>query len=64
MPALLAPLEALREGPARDWHFLFVDDGGSDETFAKSLEASQDADWMSVVRHPENLGLVENSATG
>ncbi|MDG2306619.1 MAG: glycosyltransferase [Candidatus Binatia bacterium] len=56
IPALLARLEALREGPAHDCHFLFVDDWSSDGTFAKLLEASHDADWMSVVRHPRTSG--------
>ncbi len=64
IPTLLARLEALRIGAGRDWHFLFVDDGSSDDTFATLLDAAHDADWMSVVRHPENLGLGAALRTG
>ncbi len=64
IPALLARLAAMRRGPARDWHFLFVDDGSSDDTFAKLLEAAHETEWMSVVRHPENLGLGAAVRTG
>lgn len=64
IPALLARLAALREGPAQDWHFLFVDDGSGDDTFARLLEAAHDLEWMSVVRHPENLGLGAALRTG
>ena len=58
LPSLLERLNALREDHrARDWHFLFVDDGSTDGTFARLLRAACDAPWIEVARHHENLGL-------
>lgn len=65
LPALLARLRAMRtHASARDWHFLFVDDGSTDDTFAALLRAARDASWIEVVRHPENLGLGAALRTG
>ena len=57
LPSLLARLRAMRSGPARDWQFLFVDDGSTDDTFARLLCAARDEAWVSVLRHPENSGV-------
>jgi dolichol-phosphate mannosyltransferase len=57
LPSLLARLGAMRHGPAADWHFLFVDDGSSDDTFAQLLRAARDMHWVGVLRHHENRGL-------
>src|SRR5262245_5476164 len=54
----------MRAYGANDWHFLFVDDGSSDGTFAALLRAAQDENWIEVVRHPENLGLGAALRTG
>jgi dolichol-phosphate mannosyltransferase len=64
LPFLLERLRKMRARNAADWHFLFVDDGSSDDTFAALLRAAQDADWFEVVRHPENLGLGAALRTG
>lgn len=61
---LLARLERMRQGAASDWTFLFVDDGSSDRTFARLLEAARDMAWVQVVRHHENLGLGAALRTG
>src|SRR5262245_3032659 len=57
LPALLARLCAMRTGRAQDWHFLFVDDGSTDDTFGALLRAARDQPWISVLRHHENRGL-------
>lgn len=57
LPSLLARLRAMRTGRARDWRFLFIDDGSTDDTFAALLRAARDEPWVSVVRHHENRGL-------
>lgn len=64
LPFLLERLRKMRARNANDWHFLFVDDGSSDGTFAALLRAAQDEDWIEVVRHPENLGLGAALRTG
>lgn len=64
LPSLLTRLARLRERSARDWQFLFVDDGSSDATFGTLLRAAQDAPWIEVLRHPENLGLGVALRTG
>lgn len=63
LPSLFARLDAMhRDLPG--WRFLFVDDGSSDETFTALLEATRDRDWVTVVRHNENLGLGAALRTG
>jgi len=57
LPALLARLRTMRVGRASDWHFLFVDDGSTDDTFSALLRAARDEPWVSVLRHHENRGL-------
>jgi dolichol-phosphate mannosyltransferase len=65
LPALLDRLRAMRRSPrAADWHFLFVDDGSTDNTFGALLEAARDEPWIQVVRHHENLGLGAALRTG
>lgn len=64
LPTLLARLRAMRVGPAADWRFLFVDDGSTDDTFGGLLRAARDEPWVSVLRHPENLGLGAALRTG
>jgi dolichol-phosphate mannosyltransferase len=64
LPSLLARLASLRRNGARDWHFLFVDDGSSDGTFGALLRAAQNEPWVEVVRHHENLGLGAALRTG
>jgi dolichol-phosphate mannosyltransferase len=64
LPFLLERLRKMRHHGASDWHFLFVDDGSSDNTFSALLRAAQDESWIEVVRHPENLGLGAALRTG
>ena len=64
LPFLVERLRKMRTRTATDWHFLFVDDGSSDRTFASLLRCAQTEDWMEVVRHPENLGLGAALRTG
>lgn len=65
LPSLLDRLRAIRRGAAtRDWHFLFVDDGSTDATFALLLRAARDLSWVEVLRHHENLGLGAALRTG
>ncbi|MFN8644727.1 MAG: glycosyltransferase family 2 protein [Candidatus Binatia bacterium] len=64
LPSLLERLAAMRHGAAADWHFLFVDDGSTDDTFAGLLRAARDRDWVSVLRHHENRGLGAALRTG
>jgi dolichol-phosphate mannosyltransferase len=65
LPSLLDRLRAMRcSAPARDWHFLFVDDGSTDATFALLLRAARDLSWVEVLRHHENLGLGAALRTG
>ncbi len=52
-----------RRAPS-DWHFLFVDDGSTDDTFGALLRAARDEPWVEVVRHHENLGLGAALRTG
>lgn len=47
-----------------DWHFLFVDDGSTDRTFAELLRAARDEPWIEVARHQDNLGLGAALRTG
>jgi dolichol-phosphate mannosyltransferase len=64
LPFLVERLRKMRTRTATDWHFLFVDDGSSDGTFASLLRCAQTEEWMEVVRHPENLGLGAALRTG
>ena len=64
LPFLLERLRKMRAAAADDWHFLFVDDGSSDGTFAALLRAAQGESWIEVVRHHENLGLGAAMRTG
>jgi dolichol-phosphate mannosyltransferase len=58
LPALLQRLRAMRRAPrTADWHFLFVDDGSTDDSFAALLQAAHTEPGVEVVRLPENLGL-------
>ncbi|MBI4516758.1 MAG: glycosyltransferase family 2 protein [Deltaproteobacteria bacterium] len=65
LPPLLAGLAAMRAGgPARGWHFIFVDDGSTDGTFSTLLRAACNDSRVEVFRHPENLGLGAALRTG
>jgi dolichol-phosphate mannosyltransferase len=65
LPSLFARLDALRADPrAADWHYVFVDDGSIDDTFAVLLRGERDRPWMEVIRHRENLGLGAALRTG
>ncbi|MFN8545815.1 MAG: glycosyltransferase family 2 protein [Candidatus Binatia bacterium] len=64
LPALLARLEALERGAGRGWEMLFLDDGSTDGTFAELLSAARTAPWMTVLRHPSNMGLGAALRTG
>jgi dolichol-phosphate mannosyltransferase len=58
LPALLARLQSMRRHPrTADWHFLFIDDGSTDDTFAALLQAARTESWIEVVRLHENRGL-------
>jgi len=63
LPSLFDRLDAMhRDLPT--WNFLFVDDGSSDETFTALLEATHGRNWVTIVRHNENLGLGAALRTG
>lgn len=65
LPSLLDRLRALRaNGWSDDWRVLFIDDGSTDRTFARLLQAAREEPWVEVVRHPENLGLGAALRTG
>ena len=65
LPSLLARLRRMRSTTgAADWHFLFVDDGSTDDTFGRLLRAARQESWIEVVRHHENLGLGAALRTG
>lgn len=64
LPSLLARLRKMRTNGAAGWHFLFVDDGSTDDTFGRLLRAARDESWVEVVRHHENLGLGAALRTG
>lgn len=64
LPALLDRLARMRERGARDWQFVFVDDGSKDGTFGALIRAAQDRHWIEVIRHHENLGLGAALRTG
>jgi dolichol-phosphate mannosyltransferase len=65
LPSLLARLRRMRATTgADDWHFLFVDDGSTDDTFGRLLRAARNESWVEVVRHHENLGLGAALRTG
>lgn len=65
LPSLLARLRKMRRTTgADDWHFLFVDDGSTDDTFGRLLRAAREESWVEVVRHHENLGLGAALRTG
>jgi dolichol-phosphate mannosyltransferase len=64
LPALLTRLRKMRTNGASDWHFLFVDDGSTDNTFGRLLRAARSESWIEVVRHHENLGLGAALRTG
>jgi dolichol-phosphate mannosyltransferase len=64
LPSLLARLAKMRTNGTREWKFLFVDDGSSDNTFGALLRAANDEHWIEVVRHHENLGLGAALRTG
>ena len=64
LPSLLARLRKMRTNGASNWHFLFVDDGSTDDTFARLLRAAREEPWVEVVRHHENLGLGAALRTG
>jgi dolichol-phosphate mannosyltransferase len=65
LPALLDRLRAMRRDVrAADWHFLFIDDGSTDNTFRTLLAAARDEPWIQVVRHHENRGLGAALRTG
>jgi dolichol-phosphate mannosyltransferase len=64
LPALLTRLRRMRTNGASGWHFLFVDDGSTDDTFGRLLRAARDESWVEVVRHHENLGLGAALRTG
>jgi len=54
---LLERLRIMRTGPAADWQLLFVDDGSTDDTFARLLCAARDEPGVSVLRHDETRGV-------
>jgi len=64
LPALLMRLRKMRTNGASGWHFLFVDDGSTDNTFGRLLSAARSESWIEVVRHHENLGLGAALRTG
>ena len=64
LPALLTRLRKMRTNGASGWHFLFVDDGSTDNTFGRLLRAARSESWIEVVRHHENLGLGAALRTG
>ena len=64
LPSLLARLRKMRTNGASGWHFLFVDDGSTDDTFGRLLRAAREESWVEVVRHHENLGLGAALRTG
>jgi dolichol-phosphate mannosyltransferase len=64
LPSLLARLRNMRTNGASNWHFLFVDDGSTDDTFGRLLRAAREESWVEVVRHHENLGLGAALRTG
>ncbi|MBI3782398.1 MAG: glycosyltransferase family 2 protein [Deltaproteobacteria bacterium] len=65
LPMLLERLRRMHQAPAtHDWHFLFVDDGSSDDTFRILLQATRDESWIEVLRHPQNMGLGAALRTG
>jgi dolichol-phosphate mannosyltransferase len=48
----------MRRAPGTaNWHFLFVDDGSTDDSFSALLQAARTQSWVEVVRLHENLGL-------
>jgi len=64
LPMLIERFEALANGPARGWQFLFVDDGSSDQTQRALLELTRNRPWARVLRHRTNLGLGAALRTG
>ncbi len=54
----------MRTNGAAEWHFLFVDDGSTDNTLGGLLRAARVESWIEIVRHPENLGLGAALRTG
>jgi dolichol-phosphate mannosyltransferase len=63
LPSLIGRIAGMGEA-AREWRWLFVDDGSSDGTFGALLNAARDHSWIDVVRHSENLGLGAALRTG
>ena len=65
VPPLLERLRAMRERPETgDWHYLFIDDGSTDDTLALLLRAERDEPWIEVLHHHDNLGLGAALRTG
>jgi dolichol-phosphate mannosyltransferase len=50
--------------PHFEWHFLFVDDGSSDDTLSQLQLAFSDWEKATVLKHDQNRGLIAALQTG
>src|SRR5437773_3715074 len=64
IPALVLRLTALQRNGGCGWRVLLVDDGSDDLTFARLLGYVRAHPWITVLRHPTNLGLGAALRTG
>ena len=64
LPSLLARLTTLQRNGGHGWQVLLVDDGSTDDTFARLLAFASGEPWLKVLRHPTNLGLGAALRTG
>ncbi len=64
IPSLVTRLTALQRNGGCGWRVLLVDDGSDDLTFARLLGHVRGHPWITVLRHPTNLGLGAALRTG
>jgi dolichol-phosphate mannosyltransferase len=57
LPALWAALRSTCDRAMREWQFVFVDDGSTDDTFTALLRAACDDRAVSVLRHSGHCGI-------
>src|SRR5439155_26453381 len=63
-PSLLTRRISIHRVDCCGWRFLLVIDGSDDLTFARRLRHVRGHPWITVLRHPTNLGLWAALRTG
>ncbi len=64
LPPLLAAFDEVRTNMLPNLHILVIDDGSQDRTAGVVREFAQNAKWVELLQHPQNMGLAAAMRTG